>query len=101
MVILAVLSLLDLLTAFVLITHTSFGWFSPEIVLYHAIYVIAKGSFFALHDMASRIDIIVGVYIVLVAFNIFPYNPLTIISVVWLSQKSLFIVGGWVTRTFF
>ena len=101
MVLHILLSLFDALTAFVLVTHAIFGWFSVEIVLYHAAYVIIKGMIFALHDWASRIDILSGVYMVLVAFNIFSFPTIIAIAALWLSSKTISIVGGAIFKTFF
>lgn len=93
MVIVQLLTVLDAVTAFVLATHVSLGWFSTEIVVYHAAYIILKGVIFFLSDWASRIDIIVGAYMLLVAFDMLSLTFLTIASVIWLLQKgaSLFI----------
>ncbi|MBI2972073.1 MAG: hypothetical protein HYY37_06645 [Candidatus Aenigmarchaeota archaeon] len=83
-----VLSILDAVTAFVLWSHVSWGWFSPEVVMYHALYTILKGALFALNDFASKLDIISGVYILLVAFGIFSNKIVTVLVVVWLVQKA-------------
>ena len=84
------LTILDAVTAFVLATHVALGWFSTEIVVYHAAYIILKGAIFFLHDLASRIDVIVGIYMLLVSFDVFSVSAITIISVLWLTQKSIF-----------
>jgi len=84
------LTILDALTAFVLAVHVALGWFSTEIVVYHAAYIILKGAIFILSDWASRVDIIVGIYMLLVTFNVFSFTATTVISVFWLLQKSVF-----------
>ncbi len=89
MVIHYVLTILDGLTAFVLATHVALGWFSTEIVTYHAAYIILKGLIFVLHDWASRIDVLVGIYMILVAFDIFSFAVITIVSILWLVSKSI------------
>jgi len=101
MVIHYLLTVLDAVTAFVLISHTALGWFSSGMVVSLASYLIIKGIIFALSDFASRIDIAIGIYIVLVALNIFSNNIMTIISVVWLAQKFLFIIFSLMTKIFF
>ena len=90
MEIIYLLAILDAVTAFVLATHVAFNWFSTEIVVYNAAYIILKGSIFALHDWASRIDILVGIYMLLVTFDVFSLSFVTIFSVFWLLQKSVF-----------
>ena len=77
MVIDKILTVLDAVTAFVLATHVALGWFSAEIVVYHAAYIILKGLIFFLSDWASKIDVLAGVYMLLVAFDVF---SLTIIN---------------------
>lgn len=90
MVIDKLLTILDAVTSFVLATHVTLGWFSTEIVVYHAVYIILKGAIFFLGDWASRIDIFVGIYMLLVTFDIFSLTVITFISVIWLLQKSVF-----------
>ena len=94
MVIDKILTALDAVTAFVLATHVAFGWFSPAIVAYHAAYIILKGAVFSLSDWASRFDVAIGIYMLLVTFDVYSLTIVTVISVVWLLQKgvSAFIV---------
>lgn len=101
MVIDKLLTILDAVTAFVLATHVALGWFSTEIVVYHALYIILKGAIFFLGDWASRIDVIVGIYMLIVAFDIFSFTTATIISVIWLLQKSIFTFIVPVFKIFF
>lgn len=89
-VIVYLLSILDVVTAFVLWSHVSWGWFSPQVVMYHALYTILKGALFALSDFASKLDIIAGGYILLVAFGLFSHKAATTLVVIWLGQKALF-----------
>ncbi|MBI2547346.1 MAG: hypothetical protein HYW23_02765 [Candidatus Aenigmarchaeota archaeon] len=90
MVLHQLLTVLDAVTAFVLATHVALGWFSTEIVVYHASYVILKGIIFLVKDWASRIDVVVGIYMILVTFNVISLGVLTAMSVAWLLQKSIF-----------
>lgn len=101
MVIVYLLTILDAVTAFVLGTHVALGWFSTEIVVYHAAYIILKGAIFFIGDWGSRIDVIVGVYMVLVAFDIFSITAVTIASVIWLLQKSIFLFIIPIMKIFF
>ncbi len=101
MVIIYLLAILDAITAFVLATHVAFGWFSTEIVLLHAGYIILKGVIFFISDWASRMDAIVGVYMLLVAFDVFSLSWITIISVIWLLQKSVFAFIIPISKIFF
>ena len=96
-----ILTVLDAVTAFVLATHVALGWFSPEIVTYHAAYVILKGIVFILSDWASRIDVVIGTYMVLVTFNVFSLTIFTIISIIWLLQKSIFTFLVPILKMFF
>jgi len=81
------LAILDTITAFVIMFHVFFGWFSPATVFYHALYVFLKGLLFAKSDFASKIDVVVGLYIFILLAG-FSHNILTIIAIVWLAQKS-------------
>lgn len=60
--------ILDLLTAFVLIT-AQLGWASTAILLYHGSYLLAKGGWYWT-DPLSWMDIIVGLYIILMALGV-------------------------------
>ncbi|MBI2543202.1 MAG: hypothetical protein HYW24_03385 [Candidatus Aenigmarchaeota archaeon] len=101
MVVHILLTILDVLTAFILVSHAIFGWFSPELILYNAIYLIAKGALFALKDFASKVDILVGIYMIAVSFDIFSSTALTIIVSVWLAQKMLLILFNSISKIFF
>lgn len=101
MVVDKLLTILDAVTAFVLATHVALGWFSPEIVAYHAAYIILKGAIFILNDWASRIDIIAGIYMLLVTFNVFSLTLFTMVSIIWLLQKSIFTFVLPVLKQFF
>lgn len=101
MVILHLLTILDAVTAFVLATHVALGWFSTEIVVYHAAYIILKGVIFFISDWASRIDIVVGGYMLLVAFDMLSLTLITIVSVIWLLQKGAFLLINFITKVFF
>lgn len=102
MVILVLLTVIDAVTAFVLVTHATFGWFSTVVVLYHAAYVIIKGLFFIrqLIDIGSLLDIVVGIYMILLAFGIFSHTTITIIATIWLVQKIIFIIGTSIAKIF-
>ncbi|MBI2084818.1 MAG: hypothetical protein HYT70_04400 [Candidatus Aenigmarchaeota archaeon] len=98
MVIHILLTVLDLVAAFVLVLHATLGWFSTETILYNAFYLILKGLIFAINDWPSRIDILAGIYMVLISFNIFSNNILTVITAVWLGQKIVFILFDFLFR---
>ncbi len=85
-----VMGLLDVITSFVLVTFAWFGWFSTEAVLYHAMYVMLKGAIFFAWDFASKVDLLAGIYIVLVAFGMFSNNTITVVVAFWLLQKGMF-----------
>lgn len=83
------LGILDLIASFVIMSHLFLGWFSIGTVLYNVLYIIIKGLIFAKWDAASKIDIIVGLYILLAVYGIFAHIVITAIVFVWLVQKSL------------
>jgi len=95
------LTILDTVTAFVLATHVALGWFSTQVVLFHVGYIILKGVLFSINDWASRIDVIVGIYMLLVTLDIFSFTILTIVSIIWLLQKSIFAFIVPVAKIFF
>jgi len=101
MVLVHILTILDAVTAFVLATHVALGWFSTEIVVYHATYIILKGVIFFISDWMSRIDIITGGYMLLVAFDVLSLTFLTIASVIWLLQKGAFMLINFIIKVFF
>lgn len=101
MVIVYLLTILDAVTAFVLATHVALGWFSAEVVAYHAAYIILKGLIFFLTDWSSRIDVVIGAYMALVAFDILSFNMATVTSVVWLLQKGIFLFITPILKIFF
>ncbi|MBI1978732.1 MAG: hypothetical protein HYS62_01565 [Candidatus Aenigmarchaeota archaeon] len=72
MVIVYLLTILDAVTAFVLATHVALGWFSAEVVAYHA-----------------------------AAFDILSFNMATVTSVVWLLQKGIFLFITPILKIFF
>lgn len=81
-----ILGIFDLIAALVVLAHTQF----PKMTLISiGAYLIIKGLLFALsNDIASYIDVAVGSYIVLLAFNL-PIFLLTIASSIYLAQKGL------------
>ncbi len=85
-----ILTILDSVAAFVLAAHVGLGWFSPEVVAYHAAYIILKGAIFVMNDWASRIDILIGLYMLMVTFSLGIIPLLTVLSVIWLLQKLVF-----------
>jgi len=101
MVIHYLLTILDGLTAFVLATHVALGWFSTEIVAYHAAYIILKGIIFSFRDWASRVDVLIGIYMLLVIFNWFSFPAITVASIIWLLQKTIFTFVVPLAKIFF
>lgn len=98
MVVHILLTLLDLLAAFILVLNASFGLFSPETILYNAFYLVAKGLIFAINDWPSRLDILAGIYMALVSLGIFSSAVITTITAVWLGQKVVFIAFGFISK---
>ena len=83
------LGILDLVASFIIMSHLFLGWFSVGTVLYNVLYIIIKGLIFAKWDMASKIDIVFGLYILLAVYGVFAHVVITAIVFVWLVQKSL------------
>ena len=83
------LPILDLLTASVLMLHVRFGFFPFPVVLVHGIYLSLKGLVFARSDFASKIDLLCGIYIILVAFGLFANSTVALIILIWLAQKAV------------
>ncbi len=83
-----VLGALDLLVTLIIIFAPLFP---KNIIFYGAFYLIAKGLMFVLtsRDFASYLDIICGIYVIFLAFNL--SNPIiTILAVLFLGQKVVF-----------
>ena len=83
-----------------LVLHTGFGLFSQEVVLYNAVYLIVKGILFVKTDFASKVDILAGLYMILIGFNIFSNQYMSIAVVFWLAQKGIFIVFNTISGIF-
>jgi hypothetical protein len=88
--IIKIMGIFDIITAAVFYTFVFHGWFSPSIVILHAVYFGVKGGIFALGDFPSKIDIVVGVYMIIVALGVFQMSQLTVIALIWILQKGLF-----------
>lgn len=84
----------DLLVALAFMLNNLFdktsNWFPNSIVLFLAIYLIIKGFFFVLTwDLASTIDIICGILILLSIYISIP-TVLSIIILIFIIQKAFF-----------
>ena len=88
--ILILLPILDLLTASVLILHTNFNMFPGLVLLVHGSYLTLKGLLFAKGDFASRIDVVCGVYVILVGLGLFSNKTVALVVFIWLVQKAVF-----------
>ena len=84
------LPILDTVTAIVLVLHVNFNIFPFPVVLVHGLYLSLKGMLFARSDFASKIDLLCGIYVVLVAFGMFANATAALIITIWLVQKALF-----------
>lgn len=87
--ILYLLPILDIITALVLILHVNFGAFPFSVVLVPGIYLSFKGLIFAKSDFASKIDLLCGFYVILVAFGLLANKTAALIILIWLMQKAL------------
>lgn len=83
------LPILDIVTALVLVLHVNFGAFPFPVVLVPGIYLSFKGLIFAKSDFASRIDLLCGFYVILVAFGLFANKTAALIIMIWLMQKAV------------
>ena len=88
--ILLLLPVLDLLTATVLVLHANFGIFPSSVVLVHGFYLGLKGLLFAKSDFASKIDLLCGIYIILVGLGLFANATAALVIFIWLAQKAVF-----------
>lgn len=88
-----ILAFFDLVTAFVIWTHIYFGFFSPELVFIHALYIFVKGIAFAKWDFVSRIDAVLGFYAMLLSVQLLSVELLTLATIIWLFQKSMFTLA--------
>ncbi len=84
------LPILDMVTATVLMLHVHFGIFPFIVVLVHGLYLSMKGVLFARSDFASKIDLLCGLYIILVAFGLLANATAALIITIWLVQKAVF-----------
>lgn len=84
------LPILDVLTAAVLILRVNFGMLPFSVVLVHGIYLGTKGVIFARSDFASKVDLLCGIYVILVAFGLFANTTVALIIAIWLAQKAVF-----------
>ena len=84
------LPILDTVTAIVLVLHVYFNIFPFPVVLVHGLYLSLKGMLFARSDFASKIDLLCGVYVIVVAFGMFANATAALIITIWLVQKALF-----------
>ena len=84
------LPILDTLTATVLMLHVHFNFFPFIVVLVHGLYLSLKGALFARSDFASKIDLLCGIYVILVAFGTFANTTAALIITIWLLQKAVF-----------
>lgn len=83
------LPILDIVTAVVLMLHVHFGMFPLIVVLVHGIYLSLKGMLFARSDFASKVDLLCGLYVILVAFGLFANTTAALIITIWLVQKAV------------
>ncbi|MBI4895966.1 MAG: hypothetical protein HY832_00245 [Candidatus Aenigmarchaeota archaeon] len=90
-VIVKLLSLLDLIATLLIGLHLLFGLFPLSTVILVPYYFILKGAIFTLgKDVASAVDLVCGIYLLLAVYGLFSSGLMTIIVFVWLFQKSFF-----------
>ena len=83
------LGFLDLLIALIFILAQ---WdIGVKFAVFCAIYLILKGIVF-IYDIASIVDMIAGVYLILVLLNI--HSAFSFIFILWLIQKGLFSLAS-------
>ncbi len=87
--ILILLPVLDLLTAAVLVLHANFGFFPSSVVIVHGFYLGLKGLLFAKSDFASKIDLLCGIYVILVGLGLFTNATAGLVVFIWLVQKAV------------
>lgn len=92
--IIKIMGIFDIITAAVFFMFSFYGWFSPATVIFHAIYFGVKGGIFFIRDFASKIDIVVALYMASAALDIFHNEKIAYIAIIWILQKGLFSLVG-------
>ncbi len=89
-----ILGLLELIFAVIIGAHLLYGMFSREIVFFIIGYILIRGGLFIISskDIASIVDLIFGIYVLIALYGIFSNPAVTIAFVVWFAQKGLFSV---------
>lgn len=87
-----ILGFIELIFAIIVGGHLLYSIFPREIVFLIVVYILIRGVLFAISskDMASIIDILFGVYVLLALYGFFSNSVITIAFTVWLAQKGLF-----------
>jgi len=83
------LSIFGIIDLFLVLIILASNILPKGVVIIAAAYIILKGIFFVLHnDTVSYVDIVVGIYLVLLVFG-FSLDVVTFMSAVFLAQKGL------------
>ena len=87
-----ILGFIELIFAIIIGLHLLYGMFSQHLVLIVVGYIFLRGLIFTISskDIASIIDLIFGVYVMLAVNGIFSHYTMTIALIVWFSQKAIF-----------
>lgn len=83
-----ILAIVDLVAVFAILAAPILP---TKVIIYCAGYLIMKGGFFAItsYDIASILDVICGIIIILLAFGI-SHGTVNIIVLLYLIQKAVF-----------
>ncbi|MFO7710970.1 MAG: hypothetical protein R6V53_04350 [Candidatus Woesearchaeota archaeon] len=84
------LKLLGIFDLFIGVVVLFWVLFPGQFLMYIAFYLLFKGFTFAFFgDMLSWLDVVIGLYMILLTFEI-SFGLVTILSVIYLLQKGLF-----------
>lgn len=84
------LKLLGIFDLFIGVVVLFWVLFPTQFLIYIALYLLFKGFTFAFFgDMLSWLDVVIGLYMILLTFEI-SFGLVTILSVIYLLQKGLF-----------
>ncbi len=95
--IIKIMGIFDILTAVVFFSFSFHGWFSPTVVILHAVYFGVKGAIFSvisLKDFVSMLDVIVALYMISTALSVFSSDKITVLALIWILQKGFFSLVG-------
>jgi len=85
-----ILALGDIIATFLVVFYL-INFFPVTMLYYVALYLIIKGVFFIIisKDFASFVDVVFGIYFLIVLSGIYSNTAITVLAAVWLFQKAI------------